>query len=115
MEIVRLAAIIGCGLLLPQAIGIVLFLVSGRKGLRFLRVLAPLVAAGVFFAIAYAYWQYEAACLRAEGQYVCGMFGFSAVCTTFGGAFFHLLAGVALQLTLWAMARASKKRSPTGV
>jgi len=93
MELVEAAQVIvfaAVALILPQAVGYMAYRWVGHKAVGFL------VAPVVFFATAYAYWEYQARAIRAAHHYVCGMMGATATFSTLFGTLFHLLVAAIL-------------------
>jgi hypothetical protein len=89
-----MAMLLLVAVVLPQAVGALVLRKASRGWARTL--VGVVLPAVTFFLISGAFFRSEAAQLRSEGVYVCGMFGAMAFITTFGGSLVHL--GISL---LW--------------
>src|SRR4029078_6795452 len=73
----------------PQVVGEI---VVSRARTKWFRTIAGiLLPAMTFFVISAVFFRTQAAQLRSEGQYVCGMFGAMAFVATVGGSLLHLV------------------------
>jgi len=112
MEALAIVRLVGFYIILPQAAGVLVSLPARYRPLRFLRFVAPLAAAVLFWVITDWVWAAAADRLRQEGKYVCGMFGLMYALSLCGGALVHVMLGTAVQAVLWAVARAHRKGKP---
>ncbi len=95
LPMLRMAMLLLVAGVIPQALGAFVLSRASRGWIRTL--VGTLLPAVTFFLISAFFFRTQAAQLRSEGVYACGMFGAMALITTFGGSLVHLMISA-----LWA-------------
>jgi hypothetical protein len=90
-----------CAFCLPQLAGFVALRSAWRVKKKYLIMPAIVIAPTMFFIMAYVYWEMQANAIRAEGHYVCGLFGAAAFLTTVWGTVIHLCLSAAILFIMW--------------
>jgi hypothetical protein len=103
LPLLRMAMLLLVAGIIPQVLGAIVLSRASRGWFRtFAGILVPAVT---FFLISATFFRTQAAQMRSEGVYVCGMFGAMAFITTFGGSLVHLVISA-----LWVGSEAVLRR-----
>ena len=90
---------------LPQFAGLMALRLAWKAKRKYLLIPAMVIAPVIFFATAYVYWGMQADAIRAEGHYVCGLFGAVAFFSTVWGTVLHFSLSAIILFFMWFVAK----------
>jgi hypothetical protein len=94
-DITRELAFVTLGLVLPQVLGYMAYRWV-RKTSMPMKSAVMLIPPIAFYITASLFWRHEAAEIRRQEHYVCGLFGTAEMLSTYLGTLFHLIISAVL-------------------